>query len=75
MNPSSMMKIMSLKNEFNRQHPKFAAFIKAVMAKGIQEGSIIEITVKNPEDEEMNANIKVQASDLELIREIKELMS
>ena len=75
MNPASMMKIMSMKNEFNRQHPKFSAFSKAVMAKGVKEGSIIEITVKNPGEEEMAANIKVQASDLELLQEIKELMS
>ena len=74
MNPTSVMKIMSMKNEFNRQHPKFAAFIKAVMAKGVQEGSVVEITVRNPGEEEMTANIKVQASDLELLREIKELM-
>lgn len=47
MNPASMMKIMNLKNEFHRQHPKFAAFLKAAMAKGVQEGSVIEITVKN----------------------------
>ena len=75
MNPASMMKIMNLKSEFNRQHPKFAAFLKAVMAKGIQEGSVIEITVKNPEGEDMTANIKVQSGDLELLQEIKELMS
>ncbi len=74
MNPASMMKIMNLKNEFHRQHPKFAAFLKAAMAKGVQEGSVIEITVKNPEGEEMTANIKVQPGDLELLREIKELL-
>ena len=48
MNPASVMKIMGMKNEFNRRHPKFAAFMKAVMAKGVQEGSVIEITVRNP---------------------------
>lgn len=74
MNPASIMKIMNMKNEFNRQHPKFTAFTKAVFAKGIQEGSVIEISVKNPGEEEMASNIKVQAGDLELLREIKELM-
>lgn len=74
MNPASMIKIMNMKNEFNRQHPKFAAFMKAVFAKGVQEGSIIEITVKNPGEEAMTANIKVQSGDLELLQEIKELM-
>lgn len=75
MNPASMIKIMNMKNEFNRRHPKFAAFVKAVFAKGVQEGSIIEITVKDPGEEEMTANIKVQSGDLELLQEIKELMN
>ena len=74
MNPASMMKIMNLKNLFHRQHPKFAAFMTAAMAKGVQEGSVIEITVKNPEGEEMTANIKVRPGDLELLQEIRELL-
>ncbi len=74
MNPASLMKLMNRKSEFNRHHPKFSAFVKAVMAKGIQEGSIIEIAVKNPGEDEMTANIKVQASDLEMLQEIKDLM-
>lgn len=74
MNPASMIKFMGMKEEFNRQHPKFAAFMKAVFAKGVQEGSVIEITVKNPGEEEMKANIKVQPGDLELLREMREWM-
>ncbi len=74
MNPTSIMKIMGMKNEFNRRHPKFAAFMKAVAAKGVQEGSVIEITVRNPGEEEMTANMKVQAGDLELLRELKDLI-
>ena len=74
MNPASVMKIMGMKNEFNRRHPKSAAFMKAVMAKGVQEGSVIEITVRNPGEEEMTANMKIQAGDLELLRELKDFM-
>lgn len=73
MNPASIMKIMSAKNEFENNHPKFAAFISAVFSKGIVEDTVIEITVKNPGEEALTSNIKVRQSDLDLIQELREL--
>lgn len=73
LNPASLMKIMSAKNVFEGNHPKFAAFVKAVFSKGIEEGTVMEITVTKPGQEPMTANIKVKQSDLELLQELKEL--
>ena len=36
----------------------------------IREGSILEVTYISPEGEKLTTNIKVQASDLELLREL-----
>ena len=73
MNPSSIMKILSAKNTFTANHPKFSAFISAVFRNGIEEGTIIEITVQKPGQEPITSNIKVQRSDLELLQELREL--
>ena len=73
MNPSSIMKILSAKNTFTANHPKFSAFINAVFRNGIEEGTIIEITVQKPGQEPITSNIKVQQSDLELLQELMEL--
>ncbi len=73
LNPASLMKIMSAKNVFEENHPKFVAFVKAVFSKGIEEGTVMEITVTKPGQEPMTANIKVKQSDLELLQELKEL--
>ena len=45
LNPASLMKIMSAKSVFEGNHPKFVAFVKAVFSKGMEEGTVIEITV------------------------------
>lgn len=74
MNPASIMKLMSAKNRFTENHPKFAAFVRAVFSKGIEEGTIIEIQVTRPGESPMTANIKVRQSDLELMRELRELV-
>lgn len=73
LNPASLMKIMSAKNVFEGNHPKFVSFVKAVFSKGIEEGTVMEITVTKLGQEPMTANIKVKQSDLELLQELKEL--
>ena len=73
MNPSSIMKLMNAKNKFAGHHPKFVAFLNAMFSRGIEEGTIIEITVTKPGEEPVTANLKVQPSDLELLAELKDL--
>ncbi len=73
MNPATMMKIMNAKNKFTSNHPKFVAFLNAMFAGGIEEGTIIEITVTKPGCEAVTSNIKVRQDDLELIDSLKEL--
>lgn len=73
MNPASIIKLMSAKAQFERNHPKFMAFVKTVFSRPIEEGTVMEITVTRPGEEPVTANIKVQQSDLDLLEELKEL--
>jgi hypothetical protein len=73
MNMSNIMKLMNLQNRFAQTHPKFAAFFKSVVAQGIEEGSVIEITVTKPDGTSTTGNMRVQQSDLEMLQEIKNL--
>lgn len=72
-NPASLMKMMSAKNKFTANHPKFVAFLSAMFSGGIEEGTVIEITVTKPGQNPVTSNIKVQQSDLELLQELREL--
>lgn len=72
-NPASLMKIMNAKNKFTENHPKFVAFLNAAFANGIEEGTVIEMTVTKPDGAPITTNIKVQQSDLELLAQLKEL--
>lgn len=74
-NPASIMKLMSAKNQFVSNHPKFAAFLQTIFATPLEEGTIIEITVTKPDQTPITSNLKIQASDLELLQELKELAS
>ena len=72
-NPMSMMKMMQAKNKFTENHPKFVQFLGAAFSGGIEEDTIIEISVQKPGQNIMTSNIKVKQSDLELLEELKNL--
>ena len=71
MNPASLMKMMTMKAKFEKNHPKFIAFIQAVFSRPIEEGTVIEITVKRPGEEAVTANISVTKDDIEMFNEMK----
>ena len=74
MNAASIMKLMSAKNQFSNNHPKFEAFLNSVFSKKMEEGTVIEMTVTRPGEKPLTANLKVQQSDLELLEELRGLM-
>lgn len=55
---------------FQNNHPKFIQFLNAAKGYAGQEGSVIEVTVKDPQGNEIASNIKVQQSDLEALNTI-----
>ena len=74
MNPLDMMKFSGLWSTFTANHPKFPKFIAAASRKGVlAEGSIIAMQITTPDGETLETNLKVTASDLELIQQIKKM--
>ena len=72
MNPMAMMQLAGRLNIFNQQHPKFGLFLKSVAAKGLTEGSIMEVKFTAVDGETYVSNIKLTADDVETIRMMKE---
>lgn len=74
-NPAKLMKLKSLKEQFDENHPKFQRYLQFASKSALQEGAIIEITVTPPQGKPVSANIKVLKSDLELFDSARELMN
>lgn len=73
LNPVKLMKLKKAWDTFTLNHPKFPKFIEAVQSKGLQEGTVIEITVTTPTGETLSSNVKLTASDMELFSELKDM--
>ena len=72
-NPAALFQIMNLWSRFQKNHPKFPKFLSAVVKNGIKEGSIIEIRVTTAEGESYDSNLKVNAEDMEIIGQIRDM--
>lgn len=72
MNPMAMMKIATMIEKFKGNHPKIFPFFKEA-GNRVKEGSVIEITIKDPSGESLTCNMKVLADDLEMVAAFKEM--
>lgn len=74
-NPAAFFQMLNLWSRFQNNHPKFPKFISAVMKDAIKEDSIIEIKVTTAEGECYNSNLKINADDMDMIRQFREMLS
>ncbi|MCR5101760.1 MAG: hypothetical protein K6B41_10440 [Butyrivibrio sp.] len=74
-NPMKIMELKGLWDKFTLNHPKFPMFLKAVSTNGIHEGTIIDITIQEPDGEKIQSNLKISASDMELFDRLKQISS
>lgn len=76
MNMGNMEQLMHIKqawNTFTANHPRFPLFLSSVKAKGIPEGTIIDVVITYPDGTDTKTNLKVTASDLQLIDTLRNL--
>jgi hypothetical protein len=71
-NPMKLLQLKSSWAAFKENHPRFIPFLQAAGAQ-IREDAVIEMAVVTPEGKRLETNLKVKASDMELLREAMEL--
>ncbi|MCR4901303.1 MAG: hypothetical protein K6A23_00475 [Butyrivibrio sp.] len=72
-NPMNILQLKSLWDKFRDNHPKFPMFLSALQNNGIKEGTIIDITITEPNGEKIQSNLKITASDMELFEQLKNI--
>lgn len=73
-NPMSVLKLKPLVESFRNNHPKFGPFLSAA-AGAMKEDSILEMKVTTPEGQTIVSNLKINADDLALFAELKNILS
>lgn len=71
-NPMKLMQLKGMMDRFKANHPRIPGFFNAAVGS-IAEGSVIEMSVIDPQGKKLCANIRVNAEDMELLRQLAEL--
>lgn len=71
MNPTAIFKTKKSWETFCGNHPKFPAFLQAAQSAGLQEGTVIEISMITPEGKQIATNVRLTASDIEAFNDLK----
>lgn len=71
-NPMKLMKFREMGDRFKSNHPRIPAFFEAAV-KSIDEGSIIEMTVTDPQGKTICTNMRVTADDMAMLRELQDV--
>ncbi len=66
-NPADLFKIKSAGEKFNANHPKLLPFFAASERMIKTPGSVIEISITDPNGEKIETNLRIQESDIELM--------
>lgn len=74
-NPVKLLQMKGAWDAFQRNHPKFPQFMKAVGKGALAEGTVMELTVTTAEGKTLSTNLKITAQDMEMIRQIQEIIS
>ena len=76
MNLSQIAQLQALKKHFEnfqKNHPKFPAFLGAVCRDALEEGTVIEISASSPGGKHYITNLKLNREDLEFFRALRDL--
>lgn len=72
-NPAQLFKLKGLQNKFVSDHPKFTSFLSAVSSRGLNEGTVVEISITYPDGSTMESNIRLTANDINSYHELKNM--
>lgn len=71
-NPMVLLKLKKEWDAFTKRHPKFIRFLNVAKDDYIREGSIIEITVTDPDGKSVRANLRAEKDDIAVFEELKQ---
>ncbi len=72
MNPLALLQIKPMLERFRDRHPKFVQFF-GYAGNSISEGSVLEISITDPEGKKIVTNIRVEQDDIDLFKQVLSL--
>ena len=71
MNPMELMQFSRDLDDFQANHQKVAKFLQIEFCKGLPEGTVLELKIQRPGEEEKVTNLRVKPEDKGLANRFK----
>ena len=71
LNPAKLLRLKNAWSGFSQRHPKFVKFLETAGNDYLREGTIIDVTIKDPQGKEIHSNIRVTGEDMDLYRDVR----
>ena len=70
-NPAKLLKLKSAWTGFSQRHPKFVKFLDVAGKEYLEEGTVLDVTIKDPQGRELHTNFRVTKEDMELYHDLR----
>ena len=74
MNPAEFLRLKSDLKTFETDHPKFPAFVRYCADRGLREGTVVEIQLRQPDGTATKANLRLNEHDVQTLKRLRKAL-
>ena len=74
MNPAELLRLKSDLKTFENDHPKFPAFVRYCADRGLHEGTVVEIVLRQPDGTATKANLRLNEHDVKTLQRLRQAL-
>ncbi len=74
MNPAQLLRLKADLKNFRTAHPKFTSFFRYAGEHCLKEGNVVDISVRQPDGQEVHTNLRLSADDAQMLTNLLELL-
>ena len=74
MNPAELLRLKSDLKTFENDHPKFPAFVRYAADRGLHEGTVVEVVLRQPDGTATKSNMRLNAHDVQTLKRLRQVL-
>ena len=74
-NPAKLLHLKRELDAFSGRHPKFLRYLAYISDHYLEEGSVLDLTVSDPQGRSLHGNAKLSAEDVAFLQEVRAVLA
>ncbi len=74
-NPAKLLQLKKQYSAFLDRHPKFMRYMAYITDHYMEEGTVMDVTVTDPQGRSLHGNAKLTAEDVAFLKEVRQMLS